>query len=257
MHRQTNTRAAQGPRLMPLFLTLLILMPLRTMAQDDFGVWYAAGIEKKLSKKLSIEAEGEFRTRNDSRTADRWDIGVGAEYKIAKGLKIGVGYDLLYDNNPEKITTHADGSYNNWRPSYWGFRHRAHADITGSIDVGRVRLSLRERWQYTYRPTATTTRYDFDNSYWEDTSVGAKGSHVLRSRLQAAWDIPHCKADPYANVELFNSWSLTKTRYTVGADWKLTKRHAVGVYYRYQDVRDNSENQPDEHIAGVTYKFKF
>lgn len=226
-------------------------------AQSDFGVWYAAGVEKKLSKRWAVEAEGEFRTRNDSKTADRWDIGVAMEYKIAKGLKASAGYDLLYDNNKEKVTTHADGTYNNWRPSYWGLRHRVHADLTGSVDVGRIRLSLRERWQYTYRPATTTTRYDFDNACWEDTDVSAKAGNVLRSRLQATWDIPHCKVDPYANVELFNSWRLTKTRYTIGADWKITKQHGVGLYYRYQDVSDNAENQPDEHIVGVNYKFKF
>lgn len=240
-----------------LAIAAIASWPMGAEAQSDFGVWYAAGVEKKLNKKWTVEAEGEFRTRNDSKTADRWDIGASVEYKIAKGLKAGAGYDLLYDNNKEKITTHADGSYNNWRPSYWGLRHRVHVDLTGSIDVGRVKLSLRERWQYTYRPSKTTTRYDFDNSYWEDTDVSTKAGNVLRSRLQAAWDIPHCKVDPYVNAELFNSWNLTKTRYTVGADWKITKQHGVGLYYRYQDVRDNAENQPDEHIVGVNYKFKF
>lgn len=238
-------------------LLAIAFLPVGTQAQDDFGIWYSAGVEKKLNKKLTIEAEGEFRTRNDAKTADRWDIGVGAEYKIVKNLKAGAGYDLIYQNTPEKISTHDDGSYNNWRPSFWGLRHRVHVDLTGSVAVGRVKLSLRERWQYTYRPAKTTTRYDFDNSYWEDTEVGAKGKNVLRSRLQASWDIPHCKVDPYASVETFNSWSLTKIRYTIGADWKITKKHGVGFYYRYQNVRDDNENQPNEHIAGVSYKFKF
>lgn len=240
-----------------VLLAVLLLTPMGAAAQSDFGIWYGAGAEKKISKKWSAEVDGEFRTRNNTRTADRWDVGLAVEYKIAKGLKASAGYNLLYDNNVEEITRHADGGYNNWRPSYWGTRHRIHADLTGSVDVGRVKLSLRERWQYTYRPAKTTSRYDFDNAQWENTEVSGKGRNVLRSRLQAAWDIPHCKVDPYANAELFNSWSLTKTRYTVGADWKITKHHAVGLYYRYQDVRDNDENEPDEHIIGASYKFKF
>lgn len=241
-----------------LFVLSVGLLPQSLQAQDDFGIWYSAGVEKKLSKQWSVDVEGEFRTRNDARTADRWDIGAGVEYKLTKNVKLGAGYNLIWQNAPEKITTHDDdGSYNNWRPSFWSARHRVHFDVTGSVDVGRVRLSLRERWQYTYRPAATTTRYDFDNAYWEDTNVGSKAKNVLRSRLQAAWNTPHCKIDPYANVELFNSWSLTKVRYTLGADWKITKQHGVGIFYRYQNVRDNDENQPDEHILGASYTFKF
>lgn len=236
----------------------LLAVSVAASAQSDFGIWYGAGAEKKLGKKWTAGIEGEFRTRNNMRTADRWDVGVDVEYKIIKDLKASAGYDFLYDNNVEKISRHADGGYNNWRPSYWGTRHRVHVDLTGSIDVGRVKLSLRERWQYTYRPSKSTTRYDFDNSEWEETEVRGKGSNVLRSRLQVSWDIPHSKVSPYANAEMFNSWSLTKTRYTVGMDWKVFKHHVVGLYYRYQDVRDNDEeNEPDSHIIGVNYKFKF
>lgn len=239
-------------------LAALLLLPTVAGAQSDFGIWYGAGVEKKISKKWSVDVEGEFRTHNNTRTADRWNVGASVEYKIVKNLKASAGYDFLYDNTPEKITYHADASLNNWRPSYWGIRHRFHADITGSLDVGRVKLSLRERWQYTYRPSKTTSRYDFDNKWWEDKEVGPKGKNVLRSRLQAEWDIPKCKVEPYANAELFNSWKLTKSRYTIGADWKITKHHVAGLYYRYQDVRDNDDdNEPDSHIIGVNYKFKF
>lgn len=237
----------------------MLFLPLAAFAQSDFGVWYSAGAEKKIDKKWTVGVEGEFRTRNNSCTADRWDFGVSAEYKVAKHLKASAGYDFLRDNNIEKITYHSDATPNKWRPSYWGSRHRLHFDLTGSVDAGRVRLSLRERWQYTYRPSKTVKRYDFDNAPMEEeTEVRGKGKSVLRSRLQTAWDIPHCKVEPYANVELFNSWSLTKTRYTVGADWKITKHHSVGLYYRYQDVRDNDEdNEPDMHVIGASYKFKF
>lgn len=250
------------PKSVRLFVRLLLLLvllslPVSLLAQSDFGLWYSVGAEKKIDKKWTVGVEGEFRTRNNGRTADRWDVGVSADYKIVKGLKASVGYDLIYQNMAEKITFNTDGSYNNWRPSFWTPRHRFHADLTGSVDVGRFKFSLRERWQYTYRPEATTTRYDFDNSQWEETTVSGRARNVLRSRLQVAWNPRHCPVDPYANVELFNSWNLTKTRYTLGADWRVAKHHLVGLYYRYQHVSDASENQPNEHIVGLNYKFKF
>lgn len=240
-----------------LLAALLLALPMTATAQSDFGIWYGAGAEKKLGKKWTVGIEGEFRTRNDSRTADRWNFGAGADWKPMKHLRVGAGYDFIYDNNRENISRHDDGELNNWRPSYWGTRHRVHADVTGSLDVGRVRLQLRERWQYTYRPEKTTDRYDFDNAQWEERRVKGKGRNVLRSRLQAAWDIRHSKIEPWANVELFNAWNLAKTRYTIGADWKVSKHHAVTIFYRYQDVNDDDENEPDEHIVGLSYKFKF
>lgn len=242
---------------MAVAVVAAMLLPVTAMAQSDFGIWYGAGAEKKLSKKWSVGLQGEFRTRNNTRTADRWIGEATVDYKPVKHLKLSAGYDFFYDNNREKITRHDDGSYNNWRPSYWGTRHRVRFDVTGSMDVGRVRLSLRERWQYAYRPAKTTTRYDFDNSQWEETEVSGKGKHTLRSRLRAEWNIPHCKIDPFASVEIFNSWSLDKTRYSVGADWRLTKHHAVGLCYRFQDYRNSDDNQPDEHVIGINYKFKF
>ncbi|MBR1542931.1 MAG: DUF2490 domain-containing protein [Bacteroidaceae bacterium] len=241
-----------------LYLLALAALPLSVSAQDsddDFGIWTSIGAEKKINKKLSVEAEAEFRTRNSSKTADRWTGSIDVSYKIFPWLKASGGYKFIYNNNQEKITYHTDGSYNNWRPSFWGTRHRFHIDLTGDIDLGRFNLSLRERWQYTYRPEATTTRYDFDNSKWEDTTVSGKGKNVLRSRLQAKYNIPHSKITPYANVELFNAWSLQKVRYTLGADWKLSKQHEIGAYYRYQHVNDDDE--PNGHILGLSYKFKF
>lgn len=234
-----------------------VLMPLLASGQDnksDLGLWASVGAEKKIDKKLTVGVEAEFRTRNDFKTVDRWSGALDASYKILRWLKLSGGYKFIYDNNKEKITYHSDGSYNNWRPSYWGTRHRVHADLTTSIDVGRFDISLRERWQYTYRPGVTTERYDFDNSKWEDTTVRGKGKNVLRSRLQAKYDIRHSKITPHASVELFNAWSLQKTRYTIGADWKL-KQHEIGAYYRYQDARD--EDEPDGHVLGLNYKFKF
>lgn len=255
---EINRRTAMMRRAMML-LAAVMLLPMVARAQsDDFGMWYSLTAEKKLSKKWSIDVEGDFRTRNDSKTADRWSIGLDAEYKIAKWLKASAGYTLLYDNNPEKITYDDDGEYKKWRPSYWGLRHRFAVSLAGSVDYGRFSFSLRERWQYTYRPEKTTERYDFSDAQWEDKAVKGKGRNVLRSKLKVDYNIPKCKVDPYVDVELFNAWSLQKVRYTVGIDWKLTKKHIFGLTYHYQDVNaDDDDNDVDSHIIGLSYKFKF
>lgn len=242
-----------------LYFLALLLSPASLYAQgDDVGMWYSVATEKHIDKQWSIGAEAEFRTRNDMKTADRWSLGIDGEHKFSKRLKASAGYTFLWDNFKEDISLHSDGSYNNWRPGYWGPKHRFHADLTGNVNLGRFNVSLRERWQYTYRPRKTTDRYDFDNEEWEEKTVRAKGKNVLRSRLQAEYDIPGCKADPYASLEMYNAWAVEKLRYTIGVDWKIKKVHTLGLYYRYQDIREGDEdNEPDSHIIGLSYKFKF
>lgn len=255
---EINHRTAMMRRAIILLAAVMLLPTVAKAQADDFGMWYSLTAEKKLSKKWSIDVEGDFRTRNDSKTADRWSIGLDAEYKIAKWLKASAGYTLLYDNNPEKITYDDDGEYKKWRPSYWGLRHRFAVSLAASVDYGRFSFTLRERWQYTYRPEKTTERYDFSDAQWESKAVKGKGRNVLRSKLKVDYNIPKCKVDPYVDVELFNAWALQKVRYTVGVDWKLTKKHIFGLTYHYQDVNaDDDDNDVDSHIIGLSYKFKF
>ena len=94
-----NMKSWHGPR---IILTLLMLcLSMVFYAQDnDFGLWYSVGVEKKIDKRWSVDVEGEFRTRNHARTADRWSVGGSADYKIKKRLKGSAGYDFLWDIFP-------------------------------------------------------------------------------------------------------------------------------------------------------------
>ena len=230
------------------------------MAQSEAGLWMELGAEKKLSKKFSLGLEADLRTRNNLKTMDRWSVGLSAEYKPVKYLKLDAGYTLMNNNFREDISYHTDGSYNNWRPSYWGIRHRLNASITGTYKFqNNLRISLRERWQYTYRPEKTVTRWDFDNSYWEDKVRSGKGKNQLRSRLQLEYDKKGALFTPYANIEFYNAWNVEKIRYTIGTDYNLSKQHTFSLFYRYQDMKnvDADEYDPNMHYIGVGYKFKF
>ena len=87
-----------------LLFSLFPFFPLSASAQsDDFGLDFELEVEKKLSKQWSLGLEGEVRTRDNTKTMDRWSGGLSVDYKIAKWLKASAGYTFLYDNN-EKIT---------------------------------------------------------------------------------------------------------------------------------------------------------
>lgn len=244
-----------------LYLLALLMLPLASAAQsDDFGVWTSVGVEKKINKKVSVGLEAELRTRDDVSELDRWSVGLDGQYKITKWLKVSAGYSLLNDNN-RKITYKETNGRPNKLAEYWGVRHRFNVSLTGSRKFGNLQVSLRERWQYTYRPSKTIDqRWDFDDEEFDNKpkTYNARGKNVLRSRLQLSYDIPNCHVEPYVSAEAFNAWSVEKMRYTAGADWKISKKHAVGIYYLYQSVHDDDDdNEPNRHVLGVEYKFKF
>ena len=226
---------------------------------DDFGVWLDAGVEKKLSRKWSVAGDIAFRTRNNSTELSRWaTVGLSAEYKLAKWLKASAGYVLLFDHNEEELDMKSDGlTPNKWTPSYWSFRHRVSASLTASANVQRLSLSLRERWQYTYRPEIEAQRYDVDNDVWK--SVKGKGKNLLRSRLQAEYDIPHWKLDPVLSVEMFTAkGGVQKMRYSAGVEYRWKKKHILGVDYKFQKVNGEDDDlDKNSHILGLSYKFKF
>ena len=241
-----------------LFFTLhssLFTLPASAQS-DDFGLDFSLEAQKKLNKKWSVSLGGELRTRDNTKTVDRWSVGVGADYKVAKWLKASAGYDLLIDNR-DKSTYKSNGDLNKLA-EFWGVRHRLNVALTASQKLGDFKVSLRERWQYTYRPEKTIDRYDVDDEEYESKTYNGKAKHLLRSRLQVEYSVPKTSLSPYAHVEFFNGWSLEKTRYTAGMDYDLSKKHSLGLFYRYQVVRNDDDNdEPNIHLIGFTYKFKF
>lgn len=250
----------------------LIICPLSysSAQSDDFGLDFSVEAEKKIDKQWSVSLEGEFRRRDDAKTNDRWSIGLGVDYKIAKWVKASAGYSLLYDNTKRISYSDQedvdDGDFDEVGlpkkcAQYWAPRHRFNVSLTFDKKLfGDFRFSLRERWQYTWRPEHTVSeRWSYlDEAYdGKAKTYGGSGKNVLRSRLQVEYDKKGLSLTPYANVEFWNAWKLQKTRYTVGLDWKLSKQHAVGAFYYYQKVNDDDDLEPNRHLLGVSYKFKF
>ena len=241
-------------------LCVFHLSLLTASAQSEGGLLLGAEAEKKLDKKLSVSLEGELRTRNNFKTMDRWAFGVGVQYKLTKWLKADAGYKLLNTNFREDIDLKNNGAYNHWRPSYWGMKHRFYASLAGSYKFSNnIKLELRERWQYTYRPEKTVERWDFDNDTWEDKARTGKGKNQLRSRFEVSYDRKRALFTPFASVELYNSWGIEKIRYNIGTDLRLSKQHNLSIYYRYQDMKhvDADDYEPNMHYLGASYKFKF
>ena len=253
-------------RLAAVLLAAVTAVPLS--AQSEGGLIVGIEAEKKLSKKVAVGIEADMRTRNNFRTMDRWGIGISGSYELTKWLKGDIGYSLLDYNNRERITYYTSSAGNakiKWRPSYWGVKHRFNVGLTGSHKFGNgLKLSLRERWQYSYRPEASTDRYkmkisDQTMTLDSDYARSGKGKSQLRSRLELSYDKKYALLSPYASAEMYNAWSVEKMRYTVGTDIRLSKHHSIDVFYRFQKAygTDDEDYDPDMHHVGIGYKIKF
>ena len=285
-----------------LLLAALIAMP--AMAQtDDFGLYTSVGVTKKIDKQWSAGIEVENRLQDGLSAEDRVTLGLGVDYKPMKWLKFDAGYKFIRQHALEetnaKITKYSDNGADpvniKYRTSdaFWYTRHRVYFSATVHQKAGDLDFSLRERWQYTYRPSTETTRQGIKYNIPGDEAeaikgetdpVNGKGAHVLRSRLQVQYDKKKCAWQPYASVEMFNgdsSFGIQKMRYTAGLEWKISKQHSIDLYYRYQRVKkeDSGEslmsrlegadydaslfdtslfgnNNRNSHIIGLGYTFK-
>ena len=233
-------------------LAFVLLASVEVKAEgDDFGIWTEVDVEKKVTRNLSLVGGVEMRTRDNVKTVDRWSGSIGASYKLTDWLKASADYTFLYDNNEkwnDKQTKVAN---------FWGTRHRFNVSLTGSVDFGNLSVSLRERWQYTYRPEKTVERTKVSSGKVEDKTYNGKGKNVWRNRLQLKYKVTSTWR-PYVNGETYVAGSgLEKYRLAAGTEIRLSKKHSCDVKYLFQKSCSDDDDEGNRHILGVGYTFKF
>lgn len=252
-------------------LALLLLAPsplFLVSAQennDDLGIWSEIGVEKSITKNWDVGLDLEYRAQNKA----RFSTGIGTSYKLNKYLKVGMSYNFLYTEKPDKFKNKDEGIVGSdyWRTGYnhtidhWYPRHRFSVDITGSIKFwGWLKVSLRERYQLTHRKARTADKlkhravtekiYDFDENWneitWYEENITdviepkfypAKTDQILRSRIKLEFDKKRNPFSPFIYAETRNSVSvgdnmlLQKVRTAIGSSYKFRKHNEVTLSY--------------------------
>ena len=240
-------------------IVLMILLPIGVQAQnDEFGTWTGVSLDKKLSKQLTLGTELELRTGNNLKNIDRWSAGISLDYRLAKWLKAGAGYTYLYDYHPEAYTYQDDGDLNKRTMTYFGSRHRLNVSLTASKDFGKLSVSLRERWQYTYRPEQANKRMDYQHSdLGYSYPVKGKATNMWRNKLQLKYKATRL-LQPYLYGETYVGGSgFDKLRLSLGTELKLSKQSSLNVGYVYQKVYDDDDEEGNKHVFSIGYKYKF
>jgi hypothetical protein len=213
------------------------------MAQtNDFGIWTSIGANKELGK-WDLSAEAELRTKEKATTIDRWNIGLSAEYKIFKPVKIGGGYEFIYFN---------DSKYKDYQP-----RHRGFLSIQGKQKIGNFSFSLRERAQITAKDVTDRIK---ENGKIDNYKVNPE--YMWRNKFKIEYNIPKLPITPEASIETFYTLNnpdgnaFEQIRYTLSLEYKLSKKHRFEVYGMYDD-KMNSEDPVQNIVMGIGYIFSF
>lgn len=248
------TSNSKNNRLVRRLVALILIAQcslISAYAGDDFGIWGEMRAEKGLGTRWDVGAEMEYRSRDNLTSSDRWGFGIDASYKLTPWLKATAGYVLLRDHNYKEYTDQS------MYADYWGTRHRFNMTLTSSITWNQFTFSLRERWQYTYRPEKTAQRYytDTGDDAGEKTYSG-KGKNVWRNRIQVKMKLSNTFR-PYVNAESFVATSLEKMRYNVGTEIVLDKHNSFDVKYIYQHRCGTGDGESDRHVIGIGYTYQF
>lgn len=258
-----------------LIATLLLPAVLNAQWTDEYGTWISVGAKKSLGTQWSLGLEAEYRAQDNS----RWAVGLDAGYKLNKYIKFGAGYTLLYNRKGEKVKgdPSVDDEYR-VTPAYAYPRHRFFVEATADKRFWKwLRISLRERYQLTYRPAKnydriTYSKYIDDNweEQWDDGVTSTKTresetSQLLRSRLKLEVDKKGWKFSPFVSVEAHNSvrcgdgMCIDKVRTVVGTGYKLNKQHEISLAYVLSFDFNEDDGKADSriHAVSIGYNFKF
>ena len=219
----SNISSCTKVLVLPIVLWVVSSFSLRAQ-EKDFATWANAGFEYKLKPAFTVSGGLEWRTKDDLGKTDRWGLDVGGAYSVLPFLKVAAGYEIHYRNRGE---------------AGWKFRHRYHFDGTLSTRVQRLKVSLRERFQHTFDSNNDELRW--------------------RSRVKLAYDIPKCKIEPYASVEMYNGlnrgerFDVQRMRYRGGVVLPLfSDCWEADVFYCRQ-----WESKARKNIVGVACTYSF
>ena len=202
---------------------------------DDMGMYTSVEVSKRIISKLDVSLEEEFRLRDNLSEIDRFSTTLGLSYKFNSYLKVGGAYNLINYNHPKKN---------------WEIRHRYYFFAQGSYDFNRFTISLRERFQSTYRQGVY------------ETETRSNPKLYLRSRVELSYNIRDSKFAPYTYCEFYNSLNnktgngMDKISYLLGTKYKFNKRNSLELYYKYINFNED-EDENNRHILGIGYSHKF
>ena len=245
-------------------------------SESDVQLRLGAGLEVPIGRKWEFTWNEQARLHNNLANFDKIISSVGFGYKPWKFLKFEAQYGFI---NERTSKTDNDTGF---KTTDWQIRHRLNFDVTGSVRLGAVKLSLRERVRVQFRADSVN-KYEHPNP-----------EITLRSRLKGAVDLRNGRWEPYAFAEVYTTLNapaavvnylnsplkysnyINRVRLGLGTEMKLSNSSKLDFYYmvhfnrsyeaRYKGISKDPTNDGDlkswklekkcAHVIGIDYKFK-
>jgi hypothetical protein len=212
---------------LPRYLFIAILLSvfhLSGFSQDsDFELWLDAQVRKDFGKKFRLYYEQGYRR-------DEFLVHTKTLYFQPGGYIKPVKFLWL-------------GSYYRFSTDFSGFRkNRYCGELLLRAEPARFNIKLR-------------TQYNLE------FTKGEKNDHYLREKVSLDYNIRQCKVDPFIASEAIFHMQKDKSeneqiRFDMGVEWKIAKRHAIDILYRYR-IKRNVKNPLRSHILGIDWVFEF
>ncbi len=205
--------------------------------KPDFGIWYGASGELKISRKFSFDLSGSIRTINNASRVKKDFIEGLLSYKIIKHISVAGGFRPEYRLDKDDV---------------YRWRHLWLAEVKGSLPIGRLTLSTRFRYENRYK------------TYFLDRNDEIPVAHG-RYRFKAFYSIRKFPLSPFIDVEYFRPMYrkaiqnparfIDKERYTYGLEYYFARRQSMEFEYIHQV--DYSPHLVAMNILSLAYAFKF
>ena len=231
--------------------------------KNEGRAYLSAGVSYKPVKGLSLDLEEQFRLKENFTQVDRFNTDASISYKVCPYFRLGASYRFM------AVLGESDDD----EASAWQLRHRASFFVAGTYAVGRWHLSLREKFQATWRDTSVTNL--------REKAVPAL---CLRTRFKVEYHAFSKPIQPYFSVELYSPlnqtdylreaekvsayrhWAFNQLATCIGLQWRIDAHNFMDFYYemdatRRVDVGTKSGKiriTPQlDHIVGIAYCYRF
>lgn len=206
-----------------------------SQVEQDAGLWTTFTIQKRITKKISIVVDQEFRLRENFQRINLFYTNAGIDYKINKNIKLSPSYRAIQKMRLDNTVSH---------------RHRLSMDATIKKKFNKITLAERVRYQIEVQDFLTSRK-------------GHLPEQFLRFKTDLKYDLGS-KITPFVSCELryqIRSWRgndmyynnrFHRIRNIVGADYEINNKHNITLYYLIQ----NEFNVPDIeniYIIGLAY----
>ncbi len=217
----------------------MLFLPSVSKAQSaiskDAGMWSTVSVQKKISKKVSLGFDQEFRLRENYQRINLFYSCPSIAYKVNDNLRVEMSYRAIQKRLLDLSFSH---------------RHRFQFDVNYRFKINYFVVSNRVRYQQEYRDVFTSAK-------------GKIPENFVRFKTEWKVDI-HRNYTPYLAVETryqihaprgdmpVSDMGFRRVRYIFGTDFKLKNKDSFGLYYVLQN-EFGVMNPEYIYITGIQY----